>query len=234
MTSSTLRPIAPGPKKASAAIKVFTWAFSLLLVALPSVLHSFAGIGISPILTGSMRPYAQPGDIFITKTTKASQLHVGDIIAIHSATTGVMYAHRIAEITGYNGLFRIITKGDANAVAETDPYLASPNADVPRNIARVKWLGRLMVYLNSVQGRQAGFGFLVGANVLVLVTFIFRKKTPKTSKVEEIYRELYLEEMFKVQEKQELLNQMSIKDYLVTDDFVSREGKNNLIMEELK
>ena len=234
MTPSRPRPTASGAKKASTATKVFTWAFSLLLVILPSALHSVAGIGINPILTGSMRPYAQPGDIFITKTTKASQLHVGDIIAIHSATTGVIYAHRIVKITGYNGLVRIITRGDSNRVAERDPYLASPNADVPRNIARVKWLGRLMVYLNSVQGRQAGLGFLVGANVLVLLTFVFRKREPKTSKVEEIYRELYVEEMLKVQEKQELLKQMSIKDYLVTDDFVSRQGKSNLTMEELK
>lgn len=211
------------------------WAFTLLLVALPSVLHSVAGIGINPILTGSMRPYAQPGDIFITKRTKASQLHAGDIIAIHSATTGVIYAHRIVDIKAYNGLFRIITKGDANADAETDPYFASPNAGVPRNIARVKWLGRVMVYLNSVQGRQAGLGFLVGANVLLLITFLFRKVTPKTSKTEEIYRELYLEEMLKVQEKQELLNQMSIKDYLVTDDFVSRKrSEPPYVMEKLK
>lgn len=234
MTSSTLSPIASVPKKASAATKVFVWAFSLLLVALPSVLHSVAGIGISPILTGSMRPYAHPGDIFITKTTKAAQLHVGDIIAIHSATTGVIYAHRIVEITQYSGLIRIITKGDSNQVAERDPYLASPNASVPRNIARVKWIGRLMVYLNSIQGRQAGLGFLVGANVLVLITFVFRKKLPKTSKLEEIYRELYMEEMLKVQAQQELLNQMNIKDYLVTDDFVSKQDKSNLIMEELK
>lgn len=198
------------------------WAFSLLLVALPSVLHSVAGIGVNPILTGSMRPYAQPGDIFITKTTKASQLQVGDIIVVHSAATGVIYAHRIAEITGYNGLVRIITKGDSNGVAERDPYLASPNAEVPRNIVRVKWLGSLMIYLNSTQGRQAGLGFLVGANVLLLITFLFKKKIIETSKVEDIYRDLYLEEMFKVQEKQALLNQMSIKDYLVTDDFVSR------------
>ena len=222
------------PKGASAAIKVFIWAFSLLLLALPSVLHSVAGIGISPILTGSMRPYAQPGDIFITKTTKATQLHVGDIIAVHSATTGVMYAHRIVEITKYSGLIRIITKGDSNQVAERDPYLASPNAGVPRNIVRVKWIGRLMVYLNSIQGRQTGLGFLVGANVLVLIKFVFRKKLPKTSKLEETYRELYVEEMLKVQANQELLNHMNIKDYLVTDGFVSRQNEGNQIMEELK
>ena len=222
------------PKGASAAIKVFVWAFSLLLLALPSVLHSVAGIGISPILTGSMRPYAQPGDIFITKTTKATQLHVGDIIAVHSATTGVMYAHRIVEITKYSGLIRIITKGDSNQVAERDPYLASPNAGVPRNIVRVKWIGRLMVYLNSIQGRQTGLGFLVGANVLVLMKFVFRKRLPKTSKLEETYRELYMEEMLKVQANQELLNHMNIKDYLVTDGFVSRQNKGNQIMEELK
>ena len=198
------------------------WAFTLLLIALPSVLHSVAGVGIAPILTGSMRPYAQPGDIFITKTTKVSQLQVGDIIVVHSATTGVIYAHRIAQITAYNGLVRIITKGDSNGVAESDPFLAAPSAEVPRNIARVKWLGRSMIYLNSVQGRQAGLGFLVGANVLFLITFLFKKKIKETSKAENIYRELYQEEMFKVQEKQELLNQMSIKDDLVTDDFASR------------
>jgi signal peptidase I len=160
----------------------------------PPLLHSFAGIGISPILTGSMRPYAQPGDIFITKNVPASQLRVGDIISVKNATSGVLYAHRIITVTALNGTLSIITKGDANSTAEVDPFNTSVTHMVPKNIFRLLWLGRPMVYLTSQSGRQMGLAWLVGANVLALFVFVFRARKVIISRAEAIYRSLYMEE----------------------------------------
>jgi signal peptidase I len=173
--------------------KVSAWAIIATLVGAPALLHSQAGIGISPILTGSMRPYAQPGDIFITKNVKASSLKVGQIIAVHAAKTGVFYSHRIAEITMLGSQLRIVTKGDANPVAEHDPFLVGGNEMVSKSIGRVKYLGFALVWLTSVQGRQAGLAAIVFANVLALFLFLFKKEQKKNKK-EAIYRALYEEQ----------------------------------------
>ena len=186
-------------KKASATsrkafLKVLGGLLVALFIAAPSVAHSQFGIGFSPILTGSMRPYAHPGDLFVTKTTQASKLKVGDIILVTSQSTGVFYSHRIVSITQVNGVLRIATKGDANAAPEATPFLVGANEVVPRNIARVKWIGRPLIYLSSVQGRQAALILIVIANLIALVMFLFRKKAPEQSPNSvTVYKTLYAE-----------------------------------------
>ena len=187
-------------KKASKAsrkgfLKVLSGLLAALFIAAPSVAHSQFGIGFSPILTGSMRPYAYPGDLFVSKTTKASNLKVGDIILVTSQSTGVFYSHRIVSITKSNGSLRIITKGDANAAPEATPFLVGTNELVPRSIARAKWIGRPLVYISSVQGRQAALALIVIANLTALILFLFRKKPVEVNPLSgAVYKDLYAEE----------------------------------------
>ena len=176
-------------------LRVLSGLLAALFIAAPSVAHSQFGIGFSPILTGSMRPYADPGDLFISKTTKASNLKVGDIILVTSQSTGVFYSHRIVSITKSNGSLRIITKGDANAAPEATPFLVGTNELVPRSIARAKWIGRPLVYISSVQGRQAALALIVIANLTALILFLFRKKPVEVNPLSgAVYKDLYAEE----------------------------------------
>ena len=176
-------------------LKVLSGLIAALFIAAPSVAHSQFGIGFSPILTGSMRPYANPGDLFVSKTTKASNLKVGDIILVTSQSTGVFYSHRIVSLTKENGSIRIITKGDANAAPEATPFLVGTNELVPRSIARVKWIGRPLVYISSVQGRQAALALIVIANLIALILFLFRKKPVEVNPLSgAVYKDLYAEE----------------------------------------
>ena len=168
--------------------------FVIALVATPTVLHNNFGFGISPILSGSMRPYAQPGDAFVTIKRPASELKVGDIVTLHSEASMVLYAHRITEIAPFNGLIRIVTKGDANPTPEADPYLVSPNAQVPVTLFPVKKIGYVLVYMTSLQGRQAGLILVVIANVLALMLAMFKKKVKERNlKSEQIYKDLFAE-----------------------------------------
>lgn len=186
-----------------ALLKVIGGLVAALFIVAPSVAHSQFGIGFSPILTGSMRPYAHPGDLFLTKTTAASNLKVGDIILVTSQSTGVFYSHRIIKILKVNASLQFTTKGDANAAPEATPYLVSPKEQIPRSVALVKWVGRPLVYLSSVQGRQAALILIVIANLIALVMFLFRKKTVAVkSHSEAVYRDLY-EEARLVREKRE-------------------------------
>lgn len=141
-----------------------------------------------------MRPYVQPGDAFVTRDVVAKTLKVGDIVAVRSAESGTPYAHRITKITLQSGLLRIVTKGDANPSAEVDPFMISPEKLVTKNIGRIKYIGYVLVYLTSVQGRQLASSLLVFANVAVLLIFMFRKKIKNLMPhAERIYRELYSE-----------------------------------------
>lgn len=181
-------------KSSKAFSKVLVGLIAALFIVAPSVLHSQVGIGFSPVLTGSMRPYAHPGDLMVTKITKASNLKVGDIISIHSQDTGVFYAHRIVRISMQNGQLRIVTKGDANPTPEVTPFMVGPNQPVSRNIMRILWIGRPLVYLTSIQGRQAALSLIVIANVIALILFLFRKKIHAANPTSlHVYKDLFVE-----------------------------------------
>lgn len=190
-----------------AFLKVLGGLVAALFVAAPSVAHSQFGIGFSPILTGSMRPYANPGDLFLSKTTAASTLKVGDIILVTSQSSGTFYSHRIVSISKVNGAIRITTKGDANAAPEATPFVVNANEQVPRSIARVKWIGRPLVYISSVQGRQAALALIVFANLIALILFLFRKKVVPASPIAvTVYKELYVEALADKESKERALH----------------------------
>lgn len=167
----------------------------VFFVAAPTILQSSFGVGISPVLSGSMAPFAQPGDVFLTVERPASQLAVGDIVTLQVAGSNALYAHRIIEIGEQSsGIRRIVTKGDANSTAEVDPFMAASQSQVPVTLVRVKWLGHLLVFLTSPQGRQAGLSLIIIANVLMLLLSLFKKPPKKiASQGQQIYRGLYEE-----------------------------------------
>ncbi|CAN1644622.1 sigpep_I_arch, signal peptidase I [Candidatus Nanopelagicaceae bacterium] len=181
-----------GSKTARYVFRGLSALFVISLVAAPTILSNYYGYGISPILSGSMRPYAEPGDAFITVKRPASELKVGDIVTLHSATSMDLYAHRIIEIRPFNGQMRIVTKGDANPTPEADPYLVSTTAEVPVTLFAVPKIGHVLVYMTSLQGRQAGLILVVVANVLALLLAMFKKKVVERNlKAEQIYKDLY-------------------------------------------
>jgi signal peptidase I len=141
-----------------------------------------------------MQPAANPGDAFITIDQNASTLKVGDIVTLRAEKTETFFAHRIIEIREQSGLLRIVTKGDSNQLSEEDPYMVAGNVEVPKTIFKVKWIGHVLVYLTSVQGRESALSLIVIANIIALMLFIFRKKISETvSRAEIVYRDLFRE-----------------------------------------
>lgn len=181
---------------------------ALIVAVIPAVLTSQYGFGFSPILTGSMEPSARPGDLYLTRLVPAATLQVGDIIAINNQITGTYYSHRIHEMREMNGAIRIITKGDANESPDRDPFMVSPVSEVSKSIKVIPYIGRPMVYMNTVQGRQAAATFLVVANILGLIAFLFRKKIVATLAPRNVYKELYAEERRNSQQYRELIDNL--------------------------
>jgi signal peptidase I len=196
-------------KKSANKVRNTIFVVVTIAVALvPAVLTSKFGYGFSPILTGSMIPAANPGDVFLTRLTPSTDLKVGDIIAVNNQATGVYYSHRIVEIRDFNGALRVITKGDSNGAADRDPFIVSRIALVSKAIKTIPYVGRPMVYMNTVQGRQTASSFLVLANVLALFAFLFRKKIVASLTPERVYKELYSEERKNNQQYRDLIDNL--------------------------
>ncbi|MFM1951649.1 MAG: hypothetical protein RJA33_443 [Actinomycetota bacterium] len=191
-------------------VRGITTTVTLLLIAIftPVILTTQFGVGFSPILTGSMAPEANAGDLYLTRVTEASSLAVNDVIAVNNPATGVYYSHRVVEIRNLNGLLRFTTKGDANSNADRDPFITSPSGDVSRVVFRIPFLGRPMVYMNTVEGRQSAATLLVVANLLALFVFLFRKKIVASLIPERVYKELYTEERRNSQQYRSLIDSL--------------------------
>jgi signal peptidase len=184
------------------------FAVAVIAALIPAILTSQYGFGFSPILTGSMQPSANPGDLFLTRLVPASSLQVGDIIAINNQITGTYYSHRINEMRMVNGALRIITKGDANESPDRDPFMVSPVSEVSKTIKVIPKIGQPMVYMNTVQGRQSAATFLVVSNIFALFVILFRKKIFTSTTPERVYKELYIEERRNTAQYRELIDNL--------------------------
>lgn len=77
------------------------------------------GYSTMSVLTGSMRPYLQPGDMIVDKAAKAEEVKVGDIITYKAG--GSVVTHRVTEVIRADGKFLFTTRGDANNTADGKP-----------------------------------------------------------------------------------------------------------------
>lgn len=122
-------------------------------------LAAFLALAIGPrifgyhtltMLTGSMSPLINPGDVVVTKPVPASEIKVGDIITYHIPVEDQrVETHRVIELnTGQDGSIVVQTKGDANS--GKDPWLAtisSPTVD--RHVATIPHVGQALRFLRQ-------------------------------------------------------------------------------------
>jgi signal peptidase len=94
------------------------------------------------MLTGSMAPLINPGDVVVTMPVPAGNIRVGDIITYHIPVEDQrVETHRVTEvITNPDGSTAVKTKGDANN--GVDPWTATiSGATVDRHVATIPHLG---------------------------------------------------------------------------------------------
>lgn len=144
------------------------------LLAMPTIAKNQLGIGVTTVLTGSMRPAIDPGDLVVTSTSAASTIGVGDVVVVDSGGTAI--AHRVVEARPINGVERLTTKGDANNAIDTDPVMVSPTAEVPRVIWRIPGIGSPLAYLGSPDAQRLAMTLLLGANLFALALFALRRR----------------------------------------------------------
>jgi signal peptidase len=150
----------PAATLARRAASIITTA--LFIVALAGFLALAVGPRIfgyqtMTMLTGSMSPLINPGDIVVTMPVPTNEIRTGDIITYHIPVEDQrVETHRVTEVTANpDGSITVQTKGDANN--GIDPWLATINADtVDRHVATVPHIGAVIralrepVVLNSL------------------------------------------------------------------------------------
>lgn len=101
---------------------------ALLMVA--SAVGTFVfHVGISPVLTGSMRGTFDPGSVVITRPVPVETVAAGDVLVFQPPGHQESYAHRVVSLSQDGSAPVITTKGDANPAE--DPWkavLAEPTA----------------------------------------------------------------------------------------------------------
>ncbi len=135
----------------------------------------------TPVLSGSMRPGLQPGDVVITHRVPISSLQVRDVIVFRPPDEGgKQTVHRIVKIAEQDGKTSITTRGDANSVDDAT-VTALTGASAYRVTRIVPLLGYPAVWL---QNGKHGL-LVIGLGVILLVagaiTVLRREKQPESA-----------------------------------------------------
>ncbi|TML42654.1 MAG: signal peptidase I [Actinobacteria bacterium] len=141
---------------------VLAAAAVLALVAAGELLGTWH---VEPILTGSMRPGIQPGDVVLISPEPVAAVRMGQIVAIHPpGTAAETVVHRVVEVDRQSGSTAIRTKGDANNVG--DAWTARLHGKSAFRVrAVIPRVGYLAVAAHSRFGQLAVVGVLVGAGL---------------------------------------------------------------------
>ena len=128
-------------------IPLLIYNISLMIqaVANPNKTPSFFGIKTYTIISGSMEPELEIGDIVIIKETEESNLQVGDIISFRQGQSVV--THRIIEINQTNEGNKFITQGDSNNVKDSEEVIF--NMIEGKQIGKIPFIGKISLMLDG-------------------------------------------------------------------------------------
>lgn len=141
------------------------------MVVLAVALVGVRLVGFTPyaILSPSMAPQYQVGDLVYVRKTPPESIEAGDVITFVANEDLLVVTHRVAEADRDNRWF--ITKGDANNTTDAMPVLYEnvlgvASFSLPR-------LGYLSMYLNTPSGLYAGIAALLTLVLLFLLPEFF-------------------------------------------------------------
>lgn len=127
--------------------------------------------GVSPVivLSGSMSPAFEAGDMIFVQKTDPYALQVNDVICYMEEESAV--THRIVEIQERDGAPLYITKGDANNAADAVPVTVDQVKGKYMGFCISK-LGNLAMFMQSTIGMVV---FIVGPLLLIVLWDVVRR-----------------------------------------------------------
>ena len=153
---------------------------------------SIGGFTPMVVLTESMKPNINSGDLVITTKEEPKNIKVGDIITFFdpagdgtSTTT-----HRVVEIKTEDGILMFYTKGDANNANDRLPV--EQDAIIGKYHSKIPYVGNITMFLSTSNG------LIVCVVIPMLLLFFLdsfarrnyveKKKTDKEALLEELER----------------------------------------------
>jgi signal peptidase len=158
--------------------------FSTLVLVLAFCALAIAGYQVktgqwhaTPVLSGSMRPAIQPGDVVVTQRVSISDLRVRDVVVFYPPNqTEHQTVHRIVKLTVKGTTTSITTWGDANLVS--DAAVSSLKGNTAYRVVRVVPLGYPAIWLQN--GSRGLLAMALGAILLIAAAMtILRPDKPR-------------------------------------------------------
>ena len=121
-------------------------------------------LGLTPLVlvSGSMSPAIEVGDLAVARAVPARDLAVGDVVSVETSA-GVRVTHRVVGTTPEGASTALVLQGDANASPDATPYVVT-TAD--RVLFHVPYAGRVIAAGSSRVGVVV-LGVLVGGLLLL-------------------------------------------------------------------
>ncbi|WP_052696205.1 signal peptidase I [Palaeococcus ferrophilus] len=150
----------------------------LLLLVSPALIFLAYVPRLTPmvVLSGSMVPLFNPGDIVLLERVNGSEVHVGDVVAFRppgARDENTFVTHRIVGIVEENGTRYFRTKGDNNE--DEDPFLVPGENVYGKAVFSLPYLGYLTRH-NPNRRERLAFYFLT---VLVPGVILILGELPK-------------------------------------------------------
>src|SRR3954452_4295822 len=157
----------------AAALVCAIVAVPLVAVAAAAHLHHPA----FTMATGSMAPWARPGDLRGDRGEPASQRAVGQVLTFHPPVAGSVWtSHRVVSIRDVGGDRVVTTKGDANAEPDARALQMPAGARLAVSASVVRHGGTVVTWAHGSGGRR-----LLGLSVFVLVLALLWPRRPQLS-----------------------------------------------------
>ncbi|WP_161974967.1 signal peptidase I [Bacillus timonensis] len=126
---------------------------------------SIFGYKIMNVLSGSMEPLLEPGDIIFVKEIDINQVKVNDVVTYQKGQQ-TFVTHRVVDIFENRDDVSFQTKGDANNVSDQD--LVTPNQIVGTLKMHIPNVGSIANVIKST----GGLSLIIG---ITFIIFLFRR-----------------------------------------------------------
>lgn len=149
----------------------------LIAIVLPFLIYAVPGaIGADAshvVLSGSMAPAIEAGDVVIVRDVPAQTIEEGDVITFETPTGGLPTTHRVTEVQGSGADLAFQTKGDANE--DADPERISPAEVNGKVIGVIPFIGHVILFATTPLGLVVFLGLPFGL-LIVSEAWVFAKE----------------------------------------------------------
>ncbi|MBE6688785.1 MAG: signal peptidase I [Ruminococcaceae bacterium] len=130
------------------------------------------GFRVFNVISGSMAPQYNVGDLIYVKEVKPHEVKVGDPITFVLNENLVVATHRVVEINSDDSYF--ITKGDANNTNDAAPVHFNNLIGVPK--FKIPYLGYASDFIQNPPGTYISIAIAAALAMLVFLPDLFKKK----------------------------------------------------------